>query len=272
MWGTQTVPCHKRDGNCICLAMDQHVKNIFYLGMTEEDERYVRRKRREPIPVYRNEQGCAFLKAPGGGGKTRSEAGAVRLYFALLPLGIQEEMKRKRLKKRWMCKISDALQFAEECLGIRGEDVVFSHRLCRLFDRQQALPWELYAVRLRTCRQEEAFRCVNLSIPEECGEERLEETVRLLMPYLPRINSVVMVGGETESAWRIEDYLYDEYGIVTSYAKRPQQNAPWLDLSGGEAGCFGPVAFGSEICHINDAEVLNFLDTSVKSGYNTKVN
>lgn len=251
--------------------MDQHVKNIFYLGLTEEDGGYEKIKRREPIPVYRSERDFSFLKAPQGG-KTRSEAGALRLCFALLPVGMQEEMERKRLKKRWIRKISVALQFAEESLGIRGENVVFCHRLCGLFERRQALPWELYALRLRTCGREGGFRCVNLSIPEECGQERLEEALRILLPYLARINSVVIVGEETESTWRIEDYLYDEYGIVTSYAKRPMQNAPWLDLRGREEGCFGLASTGREICHINEAEVLNFLDTSVKSGYNTKVN
>lgn len=269
---TQRVHRHKKSEKCICLAMDQHVKNIFYLGMTEENQGCVRAKRREPLPVFRDERGYAFLKGPEGKGKNRNEAGALRIYFALLPFGLQEEMKKKRLKKRWIGKIAGALEFAEESLGIKEENVVFSGRLCRLFERSQTLPWELYAVRLRTCRQEEAFRHMNLSIPEECGGEKLEEAVRLLAPYLPRINSVVMVGEETESAWRIEDYLYDEYGIVTSYAKRPEQNVPWLDLSGKDGAACVCLSSGKEICHINDAEVLNFLDTSVKSGYNTKVN
>ena len=64
---------------------------------------------------------------------------------------------------------------------------------------------------------------MNLSLPEECGGETVEEAVRLLSPYLSRINSLVMVGEESESAWQIEDYLYDEYGIVTSYARRPEK-------------------------------------------------
>lgn len=248
------------------------MKKIFYLTIMESEEGYKRPGRKEPLSVCRCGRGYGFLTGPEAYGKRRNQAAALQIYFAFLPVCLMEEMKKKRLRKRWIRRISEAMQFAQQYLGIRGEDIIFSCRLCALFEREQSLPWELYAVCLRTCRQEDGFSCVNLSLPEECGEERLEEAARILTPYLPRINALVMVGEESESAWRIEDYLYDEYGIVTSYAKRPERDAPWLDLSGQPRPLLAAFASGNRIFHINESEVLNFLDTAVKSGYNTKVN
>ncbi|MCI9663274.1 MAG: hypothetical protein HFI46_05270 [Lachnospiraceae bacterium] len=252
--------------------MDQHVKRIFYLSMTGPAQKRERTKRKDPLPILRCERRYPFLTENDTVRNSGSPSGALQLYFGLLPFAVKEEMNRSRKRRRWIRKLSDSLQFVQENLGIGQESVVFSYRLCEIFERRQHLPEELFAVCLRTCREREAFRCVNLSLPEECGGETVEEAVRLLSPYLSRINSLVMVGEESESAWQIEDYLYDEYGIVTSYARRPEKNAIWLDLGSKPLPLLASFAMGNGICHINEAEVLNFLDTAVKSGYNTKVN
>ena len=80
-----------------------------------------------------------------------------------------------------------------------------------------------------------------------------ESVKSLLWPYLSRMNSIIFVGKETRAAQDLEDFFYEEYGIVTEYGDSEKEDALYLNFS-------------------QQREMLKFLDTAVKTGYNTGVN
>lgn len=113
---------------------------------------------------------------------------------------------------------------------------------------------------------------ISLSLPPDCGQLTMERLQNILKPYLPGLNTVLFVGAEEAVSRMLEEYLYDEYGIVMSYGKIPLRNTLWIDLEDTGGLNLSKYAKENGICHINRAEVLKFLDTAVKNGYNTKVN
>ena len=96
--------------------------------------------------------------------------------------------------------------------------------------------------------------------------------ITIAEPYLQRINYALFVGEKDAGAEMLEDYLYEEYGIIMTYGKYPVSNTVWIDLGDAENRKLSKYAKENGICHINRTEVLKFLDTAAKNGYNTKVN
>lgn len=137
---------------------------------------------------------------------------------------------------------------------------------------EEALLDRLYEVCLYQKRQICKETALSLSLEAECGELAIMRLLAIIRPYLSRINHVVFVGEEDTGTQMLEDYLYDEYGIVMTYDRFPARNTIWIDLRDRENQKLSKYAKERGICHINRAEVLKFLDTAVKNGYNTKVN
>lgn len=98
------------------------------------------------------------------------------------------------------------------------------------------------------------YKNLAICLPDEGGVGIPDALRHLLRPYLPRVNLISLVGGSDLLREELEDYFYEEYGIVVNRTSKPPQDAFALDFWSGEK------------------ETLKFLDTIVKNGYNTKVN
>lgn len=237
------------------------------------------------LPIQKLEREFPYLLGPG-----HRDAGRVQVYHTLLPeysgktffSGKSKPWKketvgrlfgevRERAMIRWDCR--EQLWAPE--LGENGEDI----------------PLELLAACLYCCRP---FDRICVSLEEENGDYGLRRALDLILPYLPRLRQVVYVGEESAVSLMLETWIYEEYGIIMVRAKKSAPDFPWLDLREGKAeeenrALAGSLGFTKQILvpdeqvgrhgvndnrfeHINHREVLKFLDTAVKNGYNTKVN
>lgn len=246
--------------------MEKQTRNIFYIGISDWKEECQRSLlhflgERKPLEIYKQTKLFAC------------ENGFIQLYFSLLPTSFEQEIKKKRGRKKWFDRLIRTLAHAEGLADIKGdEDVLFSERLSLLLEKEQEIPNRLFKVRLKEIKERLPLTHINISLPDECGPSAAEKVIELLDPYLSNVNFVTFVGEENQTSWLIEDYLYEEYGIVMSYGKRPEKNALWIDYAGKERPLLCNYARENGIYCLNSGEVLNFLDTTVKNGYNTKVN
>lgn len=132
----------------------------------------------------------------------------------------------------------------------------------------ESVPVQLLAALLYRCAP---FERVAVSLPEE-GEAGAEEAAWLLYPYLNRVRRVSILGKQSRGKEALREFLQDEFGLVPSYEKRSGKGELWLDLRKEITAGGG---FGSENgkgSYVSRGAALNFLDTAVKNGYNTKVN
>lgn len=241
--------------------MEKQTKNIYYIGIETQKESCPKKKAGKSLAVYKHTKPFDFKN------------GSVRLYFSLLPASFCQEVKKKRLRKRWFDRLERSLACVKEAADTGGScEILFAESICQALERKQEIPEELYKVRLKEIKSRRSFVHINISLPDECGPSMAEGMIELLEPYLPSINFVTFVGAETRNSWLIEDYLYEEYGIVMSYGKRPEKNALWIDYAEKGSTLLTNYARENGIYCLNGGEVLNFLDTTVKNGYNTKVN
>lgn len=241
------------------------MKNIYYVGIEE------RTPEKGELSVYRQVRPLLF------------EGGLLQIYFSSLPVQAVEPIegnffqKKKKLRMRqqqWR-RLEETIAFVQGLPEWNGtDDVIFSERLQRENGRSQDLPLELYAVCLKKIKADQKLdlSTVSLSLPNDCGGMAVEGVMSLLLPYLSRVNAVVYVGEESEATGRLEAFLYEEYGILLSYEKKPYQDTVWIDLSEKEGNSLNRYAIENKIYHLNSAEAWKFLDTTVKNGYNTKVN
>lgn len=247
--------------------MEKRVKSIYYVGIEEEK----RMPEKGKLSVYRQVRTLPF------------EGGLLQIYFSFLPIQAVTPIeghffKRKRnlrMRQLQWSQLEEAITFVQGLPKWDGEDdVIFSERLQRELNRSQDLPLELYAVCLKKVKTDKKsdLSTVSLSFPDDCGEITVEGVRRLLLPYLPRMNVVIYVGEESEATRQLEVFLYEEYGILLSYEKKPHQDAVWIDLREKAGESLNRYAIENKIYHLNSAEVWKFLDTTVKNGYNTKVN
>lgn len=239
------------------------MKTLYYIGIESEGvkERHKGRERKHPIAIYRHIRHLSL------------ENGSICLYHSLLPTFFEEEMQKKRWRKKWLMRLEEAERFAREKLNARlPEEIVFSQRLGDLMGSEREIPLFLFAAGLKRLKNSRSFAHISISLPEECSPITAESMVELLHPYLSKINYVVFVGEETENSVWVEDYLYEEYGIVMSYGKRPEKNTVWLDLEEKRASAMEEFAVSNGICRLGRKEILKFLDTMIKSEYNTKIN
>lgn len=209
--------------------------------------------------------------------------GCVRLFYGII--GAKEIPVRKvnrhgketgayLRKKRKFYKTLEMLAIKAQSLVAEAEMFFVPCAELKAYMKQEEdLPMPLFAICLKKER-EKVFspKKICLSLPKETGEIKMQEILWMLSPYLSKINEFIICGEETACAAMIENFLYGEYGILTSYAGKPAKNTLWLDF-GGDGGDFLSVyAAENGIYHLNHAEVVKLLDTITKNGYNTGVN
>ncbi len=227
---------------------------IFYVDITRENLP----KGMKELPIYQvaRELPCSD--------------GSLRVYFGHVP---ELLLKRKtwRRKNSWQMRLSKMLTLAEEILPIRdADDILFSKELLAYVGDRNRIPEVCYSVLLR--RLKEFPRNVSVTIPEDAPSLLGERICRILNPYLSKVNHVVFAGAKTGSSLWAERYFFEEYGILSSFEKKPAKNSLWLDFEKEKAAAHKRYALENGIYHLNEAEVLKFLDTITKNGYNTEVN
>lgn len=126
-------------------------------------------------------------------------------------------------------------------------------------------------------------------------EEEQGLLLELLEPYFPRINHVSAVSDRPQAYEEFAEYIYGEYGIPMAGAKQPDRNlgreGRTVILDGKKDYRIPWSAFPKGAVYVDfwsseekrrllekfrrDAKylsVVKFLDTTAKSGYNTRVN
>lgn len=244
--------------------MEKQIRNLYYLTtgtLPDEMEKKKKnfsfslgRRKEKELSLFRCERRLSFAFGKPSVEGRLTAAGELQIYFSVLPETIGKELLKPRSRRKWLVRIRNAMDYAESALGCTDEEqILFSEKLCTLFDRNQKLPPELYGAFLWEMRKREHFRSLTLYLPEECSFALAESVKSLLWPYLSRMNSIIFVGKETRAAQDLEDFFYEEYGIVTEYGDSEKEDALHLNFS-------------------QQREMLKFLDTAVKTGYNTGVN
>ena len=229
--------------------MEKQIRKLYYLTTgTLPDEK------KKILSLFRCERRLSYAFGKPSVEGRLTAAGELQIYFSVLPETIGKDLLKPRNRKKWLVRIRNAMDYAESALGCTDEEqILFSERLCTLLDRNQKLPPELYGAFLWEMRKREHFRSLTLYLPEECSFALAESVKSLLWPYLSRMNSIIFVGKETRAAQDLEDFFYEEYGIVTGYGSGEREDVLHLNFS-------------------MQREMLKFLDTAVKTGYNTGVN
>lgn len=244
--------------------MEKQIRNLYYLTtgtLPDEMEKKKKnfsfslgRRKEKELSLFRCERRLSFAFGKPSVEGRLTAAVELQIYFSVLPETIGKELLKPRSRRKWLVRIRNAMDYAESALGCTDEEqILFSEKLCTLFDRNQKLPPELYGAFLWEMRKREHFRSLTLYLPEECSFALAESVKSLLWPYLSRMNSIIFVGKETRAAQDLEDFFYEEYGIVTEYGDSEKEDALHLNFS-------------------QQREMLKFLDTAVKTGYNTGVN
>ena len=254
--------------NYICFSMETNYSRLFYMGIAYEayPEKGMRLAK-TGLQIKKLEREFPYFSGPG------REMGRLQIYHTLLPQYCGKTFFRAR-PKQWKRESAARLMGqARETAMIRWD--------CReqlwtpeLGENREEIPRELLAACLYQCRP---FDRLCVSLEEEDGEYGLRRALDLLRPYLPRMRQVTYVGGETPVSLLLETWMYEEFGIIMTRAQKATADLPWLDLreekgqeDHGEA--LNRSANKNSFRHINCREVLKFLDTAVKNGYNTKVN
>lgn len=244
--------------------METNYTRIFYAGIAygayPEDGRKLKR---EGLPIKK--LGREFPYLLGEGCKAK---GRLQVYYALLPEYRGKALLTGRVKT-WKGEA------ARRLLGEAGEKAVLTLE-CReqllepALDKKPAqVPIELVAVCLY-CQRPFDKLCVTL--PADGGEHDVQQIVELLGPYLPRMRQVIFIGDESMVYELLEDYLYGEFGIVMTKSRVAPSHMPWLDMGNEETELCDRETAPGNLRHINRLEILKFLDTAVKNGYNTEVN
>lgn len=252
---------------------------IYYLGIEEKKkqnqeagrERFFLRElrwrfkqKKEAFPIMKLKEALRY------------EGGEVQVFFCLLPSWEEGKHRKKLLQKRFLLTLEKMRTIKEHNLY---EDMIMDHALRQIFGITKTamqLPLALYGVCVREQRRKTKTTLqkdrISLSLPEDGGQLLTDNVLEILEPYLPRINEVIYVGEESEQSIRIEDYLLEEYGIVVSYSAKPRKNTMWIDLQEKKDEKIERYVSENGVYHLNSIEVRKFLDTTVKNGYNTKVN
>lgn len=237
---------------------------IFYAGIAYgaylEDMRKVKK---EGLPVKKLAREFPYLLGKGRGAK-----GKLQVYSALLP-----QYRGKTLlsgkPKSW--KNEMARQFLEEAgrravLTMNCREQILAPELDKNLVQ---VPIELMAVCLYRQRP---FDRICMTFSDDGGEYEMQQAIELLEPYLPRMRQVIFIGDENPVYEILEDYLYEEFGIVLMKSDTVPAEMPWLDMSEEETDLYDGKTTSKNVRRINRFETLKFLDTAVKNGYNTEVN
>lgn len=231
----------------ICFPMDTYYKKIFYTGIAyKEYPEKGQKLKRTGLPLKKLGRELPYLLGEG-----RGTIGKLQIYFSLLPeyagktlfggkpKAWKPEMARKLLRgageKAYSCK-----DCSEQILGMSFEECA------------QDVPIELLAAWLY---QQRPFDSICISVEQEGGEQELWKLAELLKPYLPRMKRVAIRGQRNQLSDVLENYLYDEFGIVMMDTEKIPADMVSVNLGHFE----------------NCLKAVKFLDTIVKNGYNTKV-
>lgn len=238
--------------------------NIFYMGIAYGVwGKEIRRLKKDGLPIQKMGREFSYLWGEGRGRK-----GRVQIYYALLP-EYQGKRKFSGALKGWKPEIVKALlaQTAEKAaVGFNCRELLCSPALRQ---NPEQVPEELLAVCLYRQRP---FDRLCISLPRDGGEYQMQHAVELLSPYLTRIRQVVLKGDDSEASRLLEQYLYEEFGIIMIRSGAADPGMPWLDLSDGEGNIYERRENPGSRGYISRVEALKFLDTAVKNGYNTEVN
>lgn len=254
--------------------MEKRTEHLFYIGIQAGNEK------------EKNLQETVFksvLQFPGG---------QLAIYGCFVPTEFVKPMdkgfrwQRNRRKKKQTDKllavISETVKSLENELdGVGIRYVYATEEVANRLPKESRF-WQECDIEELTGRLSEVYlyqkrknyrdSFFDFSLPKECGEMAVMRLITIAEPYLQRINHALFVGEKDAGAEMLEDYLYEEYGIIMTYGKYPVSNTIWIDLENAENQNLSKYAKENGICHINRAEVLKFLDTAAKNGYNTKVN
>lgn len=259
-------------------AEEKRIYSIYYLMVEEGKEQKEKRQkffmgnRKTPLEICKCKRNYPFAEGPSSAKGKPVETGVLQIYYSLLPEEILTDMGKAGKRKRWMQKISQAVEMAGTVAeGTNLPAVLFSKDLCSILKRKQELPYELYGALLFQARKDKTLENITLSMPGEHSSLMTDEVLALIEPYLAGTKKVVFTGEETKESMWMEDYLYQEYGIIMDYGKSPAEYSVWIALEGAEGAVLQGVS-GRGIYPINCEIIWKFLDTIVKSGYNTKVN
>lgn len=247
---------------------------IFYVDIGEDNLP----KGEKELPIYQAVREFSY------------DGGCLRVYFGHVPRQLLEQkswwqkLRHRKMRKRKTCRrkaqwpknswqewLSQMLIKARELLPIQdAEDILFSRELLSYVGNENRIPEVCYSVLLRQLK--EIPQRVSITIPEDAPSLLGEQICRLLNPYLSKVNYVVFIGERLGQSLWAEQYFFEEYGILSSFEKKPAKNSLWLDFEKEAAGAHKRYASENGIYHLSEAEVLKFLDTITKNGYNTKVN
>lgn len=212
--------------------MSKRQYHIFYL-MMQENGVY-----QKPIEIYEVKR---QLPIPSG---------SVSVYYALWPEYRKKSLFHKKFKE-W--KIPELQRELEELKGKAECDydcwemlysAQFAEKAWPMAD--QDLPFCVLQAWLYAQRPFDT-----LYLPEEWnqGMQDAEQLIELLIPYLPRLKNVVWTGEEGTVSESLQNYLYEEYGMILLFDRK--------------------IPDGAVV--IRRAQAWKFLDATVKNGYNTLV-
>ena len=229
------------------------------MGMQEEAWGKKRELLTDGLPIRKSGRTFPYLFWEG-----RTVTAGLRVYFTFLPQ-YEKRTFGKRIWKPEMAQklLAGAAERADGKYGCR------ERILCpQLGGENEELPVELWAVCLYNQRP---FDRICLSLPEE-GEYFAQRALELLYPYLPRMRRASFCGTESENSRRVKEAISKEFGLIFMDEARPDAGTVWLDLRQEEKYNSGNEKESSSGKWVNGNLVWNFLDTTVKNGYNTKVN
>lgn len=216
---------------------------------------------KEGIPLKKLSREFPYLL-----GERNSGTGRIQVYYALLPeyggktffSGHPKGWKPESVRRI----LTEAVRKADMALDCREQ--LWAPEIDKQTGR---IPIELTAALLYRQRP---FDKICITLAAEGGEYGLRQVIELISPYLPRTRQVFFKGEESPVYEMLEDYLYEQFGIIMTKTDVPPKDIPWLDME--EEDFLNGKAFFDGQRHINRLETLKFLDTAVKNGYNTKVN
>ena len=212
--------------------MSKRQYHIFYL-MMQADGIY-----HKPIEIYEVKR------------KLSIPSGSVSVCYALWPEYRKESLFRKK-PKEW--KIPELQRELEE-LKQKAEcdhdcwEMLYSAQF-------QEKAWPVTEQELPFCVLQAWLYAQRpfdtLYLPEEWnqGMQDAEQLMELLIPYLPRLKNVVWTGEEGKVSESLQNYLYEEYGMILLFDRK---------IPGGAVV-------------IRRVQAWKFLDATVKNGYNTLV-
>lgn len=227
--------------------METYYKKIFYAGIAYKEYPEIGQKlKKTGLPLKKLGREFPFLLGEG-----RGTMGKLQIYFSLLPeyagktlFGGKPKVWKPEMARKLLHGAGEKAYVYKEC----SEQIIEVD----LGEYAEEVPIELWAAWLY---QQRPFDSICISVDQESGERELRQLIELIAPYLPRMKRVAFKGQRSQLSERLEDYLYEEFGIVMMDTEKIATDMVHINLSYFE----------------NRLEAVKFLDTIVKNGYNTDV-